>query len=130
VAAIAGATLDPERLLWVPGKKLVSIPKPVREYLLELNCQLFFPRYSANGGLADDWDYYVGRFIDGVRVEVRSGLIPSPRILALGGNAAILGLDAPIADLRLPIRPMVERWERRPGCDSVWLLRSPPPIAS
>jgi hypothetical protein len=28
-AAIAGATLDPERLLWEPGKKLISIPKPV-----------------------------------------------------------------------------------------------------
>ncbi len=27
-AAIAGATLDPERLLWEPGKKLISIPKP------------------------------------------------------------------------------------------------------
>ncbi len=27
-AAIAGATLDPEELLWVPGKKLISIPKP------------------------------------------------------------------------------------------------------
>jgi len=25
-AAIAGATLDPERLLWEPGKKLISIP--------------------------------------------------------------------------------------------------------
>jgi hypothetical protein len=25
---IAGAVLDPERLLWVPGKKLISIPKP------------------------------------------------------------------------------------------------------
>lgn len=24
--AIAGATLDPERLLWVPGRKLISIP--------------------------------------------------------------------------------------------------------
>ncbi len=28
-AAITGATVDPERLLWVPGKKLISIPKPV-----------------------------------------------------------------------------------------------------
>lgn len=27
-AAVAGATLDPERLLWEPGKKLISIPKP------------------------------------------------------------------------------------------------------
>ena len=25
---IAAAVLDPERLLWVPGKKLISIPKP------------------------------------------------------------------------------------------------------
>lgn len=25
---IGGAALDPERLLWVPGKKLISIPKP------------------------------------------------------------------------------------------------------
>lgn len=25
-AALAGATLDPERLLWEPGKKIISIP--------------------------------------------------------------------------------------------------------
>jgi hypothetical protein len=25
---LAGAVLDPERLLWVPGKKLISIPAP------------------------------------------------------------------------------------------------------
>lgn len=25
-AAIAGATLDPERALWVPGRKLISVP--------------------------------------------------------------------------------------------------------
>lgn len=28
VAAVAGATLDPEKLLWRPGAKLISIPKP------------------------------------------------------------------------------------------------------
>ncbi len=28
-ALIGAAVLDPERLLWVPGKKLISIPKPV-----------------------------------------------------------------------------------------------------
>lgn len=27
-AAVASATLDPEKLLWEPGKKLISIPKP------------------------------------------------------------------------------------------------------
>ena len=25
---LAGATLDPERLLWAPGRKLISIPRP------------------------------------------------------------------------------------------------------
>jgi hypothetical protein len=28
-AVFAAAVIDPERLLWVPGKKLISIPKPV-----------------------------------------------------------------------------------------------------
>lgn len=28
-AAIAGASLDPERLLWKPGEKLISIPRPM-----------------------------------------------------------------------------------------------------
>ncbi len=27
--ALAGLAFDPERLLWVPGKKLISIPKPI-----------------------------------------------------------------------------------------------------
>lgn len=27
-ALIGAMTLDPEKLLWVPGKKLISIPKP------------------------------------------------------------------------------------------------------
>ena len=27
-SAVATATLDPERLLWVPGQKLISIPSP------------------------------------------------------------------------------------------------------
>jgi len=27
LGAVAGATLDPERLLWVPGRKVISIPR-------------------------------------------------------------------------------------------------------
>ena len=27
-ALVAGLTLDPERLLWVPGRKLISVPAP------------------------------------------------------------------------------------------------------
>ncbi len=28
-ALLGAATMDPERLLWVPGAKVISIPKPV-----------------------------------------------------------------------------------------------------
>jgi hypothetical protein len=30
---VAGATLDPERLLWRPGAKLISIPAPTNQLL-------------------------------------------------------------------------------------------------
>ncbi len=29
IGAVGGLTLDSERLLWVPGKKLISIPSPI-----------------------------------------------------------------------------------------------------
>ncbi len=28
-ALLGAATMDPERLLWVPGQRVISIPKPV-----------------------------------------------------------------------------------------------------
>jgi hypothetical protein len=28
-ALLGAATMDPERLLWVPGKRVISIPKPI-----------------------------------------------------------------------------------------------------
>lgn len=31
-AAAAGAIADPEKLLWTPGKKLISIPKPRTDF--------------------------------------------------------------------------------------------------
>jgi hypothetical protein len=35
IAALAGAFVaDPEKLLWVPGKKLISIPAPRKNYIL------------------------------------------------------------------------------------------------
>jgi len=30
----ASAVLDPERLLWVPGRKLISIPTPTPEFIM------------------------------------------------------------------------------------------------
>ena len=35
-ALLGAATMDPERLLWVPGAKVISIPKPVVEKEFEL----------------------------------------------------------------------------------------------
>ena len=36
-AALSGFALDPERLLWTPGKKLISIPKPRFKVYTELS---------------------------------------------------------------------------------------------
>ncbi len=33
-ALIGGLALDPERALWIPGRKLISIPKPRNRYKL------------------------------------------------------------------------------------------------
>ena len=58
-ALIGAATLDPERLLWVPGAKVISIPKPVvagnlfltpyefaQMYLNHLNLELRFHKHA------------------------------------------------------------------------------------
>ena len=37
---IAGATLDPERLLWEPRKKLISIPSPADEAMIQAYVEL------------------------------------------------------------------------------------------
>jgi hypothetical protein len=34
-AAVAGATLDPERLLWKPGAKTISIPSPLLSFSMD-----------------------------------------------------------------------------------------------
>lgn len=36
-AATALVAADPEKLVWVPGKKLISIPTPVERYVLEFS---------------------------------------------------------------------------------------------
>lgn len=47
LAALAGAfVVDPERALWVPGKKLISIPKPSNVQ----SVSVYF--YTVNG---DSW---------------------------------------------------------------------------
>lgn len=63
-AAAATAVLDPERLLWVPGKKLISIPQgnttdwfdvpsgsPKILRYLDIGGQTIFPVYGTDGTL-------------------------------------------------------------------------------
>lgn len=40
LVALAGAALDPERLFWRPGAKLISIPKPPRQLFAKLTMDL------------------------------------------------------------------------------------------
>jgi hypothetical protein len=42
LGASAAMTLDPERLLWVPGTKLISLPKPVTIYPAGTNDAMVF----------------------------------------------------------------------------------------
>ena len=42
IAAGVAAAADPERLLWTPGKKLISIPKPVLTPVMTLRATVFF----------------------------------------------------------------------------------------
>jgi hypothetical protein len=54
-ALLGAATMDPERLLWVPGQRVYSIPKPVVEK---------FPTYQ-------EWSrLYDGQHIFYVRMEL------------------------------------------------------------
>jgi len=46
-AAVAGSTIDPERLLWVPGRKLISIPREAR--VLRAVLQSSTTRFDADG---------------------------------------------------------------------------------
>ncbi len=47
---IAGAVLDPERLLWVPGKKLISIAKPQPwKFMRSPDGQAIFHVYNQEG---------------------------------------------------------------------------------
>ncbi len=46
-AAVAGTAFDPERALWVPGRKLISIPK-------EFHCPIAFnPQFSVEFEFSD-----------------------------------------------------------------------------
>ncbi len=52
-ALIAGATQDPERLLWIPGRKTISIPAPITNRIIGPGgyeqLQYFYNRYLLLG---------------------------------------------------------------------------------
>lgn len=78
-SGLAGAVLDPDRLLWVPGKKLISIPKPKFESGLIYNdltgeqIRLILNQRLLNGGAyAHGWSgFNLTRPQVQIRVQVR-----------------------------------------------------------
>lgn len=63
-AALAGSTVDPEKLLWVPGAKTISIPKAIsvsEESIANLALEEFLARYitPAARSIADAIDRQV-----------------------------------------------------------------------
>lgn len=80
-AAVAGATLDPERLLWRPAAKLISIPTP-RLTLDDIDLEKIRRRYlgPAIKALAHEIDLQVMHdyvFLGGERWDHR--IIANPR---------------------------------------------------
>ena len=52
LGAASAMTLDPERLLWVPGKKLISIPKSIpkpKQWIVWMRCGNLAARYTFTG---------------------------------------------------------------------------------
>jgi len=96
----ATAALDPERLLWVPGAKMISVPADRKIALLETDDwwnagMTIFPVYDKNGRLCAPAAYYLGHYINGIRNQVECVHVDSVPIEKLL-----------IHPLLLPTRPM------------------------
>lgn len=76
ITAGVAAAADPERLLWVPGKKLISIPKPRTVTFADL--------YS--GPLPD-----MVIFIDGEACQIDFGLVLTDELFGgMGSNGSLI----------------------------------------
>ena len=107
----ATAALDPEKLLWVPGKKLISIPNPVSG----LDVEAFAERYflPAAKALANQIDAECFSFYD---VITDSAMY---RFRMYDGNRQLLNVWKPSPVLVIPpLRP--DRW-------TIPINRSAPP---
>jgi len=77
-ALLGAATLDPERALWVPGKRLISIPRPQKVVGCLINTNGITMRmtqmYDAHGRYAGTrMDLMMGKIaLDGLRVVVKA----------------------------------------------------------
>jgi hypothetical protein len=55
-ALLVAATMDPERLLWVPGQRVISIPKPVVHTGLILSGNRFLTIEEFQAMYLKTWD--------------------------------------------------------------------------
>ncbi len=68
----AACAFDPERLLWVPDQKTISIPAKKEIYLLEYDGRAFFVGRDTDGRLTYSAFLYLGHYVNGNRVAVES----------------------------------------------------------
>lgn len=102
-AALAGATLDPERLLWVPGAKCISIPSQMQDYLVSNSGMTMFPLCDQSGSLTSITAYWVARMVSGRIVSVRRKDVDFS--VHANGVAGVIDRMMSMPDFKLPQIP-------------------------
>ena len=90
---MAGLTLDPERLLWTPNKKVISIPKPipVQARIFGIDEFVYYPAAVQNPNLLhDSIDKMQDRVESTIRLECERAML-RPKFVDL-----ILPLDGSV----------------------------------
>ncbi len=72
-ALLAGAALDPEKLLWRPGRKLISIPAPsVNLWIRRFEAMYVMPPNSISFPFTPGFVYYKGNKYSTIAEAMRS----------------------------------------------------------
>lgn len=100
---MAGASLDPEKLLWIPGRKKIFIPAAPRYEWMSFGGQRAFLNYNTYGTLIASCSAFLKDTKTG---EVQMYLGTPSQLLRVVGDIAY-------APPRFPISPV--GWSYRPG---------------
>lgn len=96
-AAVAGATLDPERLLWQPGKKFISVPSIGYDEMEEMYLR------PAARAFADAMDRDIVNWITRETLSILQNNLEIPRLVNARFDAAFRQPIGEIIQVRSPI---------------------------